>query len=83
MRPDIALIKHCLSILRTIGPAGLPEEALMAEIEVAAGRPLTTAAARGTIIECVDRGFVASRRDDFGRIIYWLTEAGKNRLAGM
>lgn len=83
MKPDITLIKHCLTILNTIGPAGLPEESLMIEIEVAAGRPLTTAAARGIIIDCVDRGFVASRVDDFDRTIYWLTEAGKNRLAGM
>jgi hypothetical protein len=80
---DIALIRHTLGILHRIGPAGLEETALMTEMEVAHGRPLTTAAARDTLIYCADRGWTGSRRDDFDRTIHWIREAGKTILAGM
>lgn len=83
MIKDIALMKNLLVVLRTIGAAGLPEHSLMVEVEVAAGRPLTTLQARGVILDGVDFGWVASRRDEFERTIYWITEAGKNKLAGM
>jgi len=81
--PDIALIRHTLGILRHIGPAGLEEQALMTEMEVAQGRPLTTAAARDALVHCTDKGWLGSRRDDFDRTIYWIREAGKTILAGM
>lgn len=83
MNPDISLIRNTLWVLDRIGAAGLPEESLMIEIEIAAGRPLTTAQARDGIIFCKDNGWLASRRDDFRRTIYWITESGKNRLRGM
>lgn len=83
MKPDITLCKHTLGILNRIGPAGLEETALMTEMEVAYGRPLTTAAARDTLIYCADRGWTGSRRDDFDRTIHWLRESGKTILAGM
>lgn len=81
--PDVTLIRHTLGILRRIGPAGLEETALMTEMEVAHARPLTTAAARDTLIYCADRGWTSSRRDDFDRTIHWITESGKTILAGM
>jgi hypothetical protein len=80
---DIALIRHTLGILHRIGPAGLEETALMTEMEVAYGRPLTTAAARDTLIYCADRGWTGSRRDDFDRTIHWITDSGRTILAGM
>lgn len=83
MKPDITLVKHTLGILNRIGPAGLEETALMTEMEVAYGRPLTTAAARDTLIYCADRGWTSSRRDDFDRTIHWIRESGKTILAGM
>ena len=83
MKPDIGLIKHALRILDTIGAAGLPEESLMEELEIAAGRPLTTTQAREVLIYCTDRGWTNTRRDDFGRTIHWITEAGKNRYRGL
>ena len=81
--PDIALIRHTLGILNRIGPAGLEETALMTEMEVAQGRPLTTQAARDVLVHCVEKGWSGSRRDDFDRTIYWIREAGKTILAGM
>ena len=62
MNPDISLIRNTLWVLDRIGAAGLPEDSLMIEIEIAAGRPLTTAQARDGIIFCKDNGWLASRR---------------------
>jgi len=83
MKPDIALVKHVLSILRQFGGPGLEEQALMIELEVAACRLLTTSQAKDTILFCTDKGWISSRRDDFERTIYWITEAGITRSAGM
>ena len=38
MKPDKALIRHTLAILRRIGPAGLEENALMVDLQVAGCR---------------------------------------------
>ena len=83
MKQDPALVKHLLSILRRIGAAGLEETALMTELEIAAGRPLTTSAARDTILFAGDRGWTLSRRDDFDRTIIWITDSGTHTLAGL
>ena len=83
MIPDVTLILHTLAILRRIGPAGLEEAALMTEMEVAHGRPLTTQAAKDTLILCADRGWTSNRRDEFDRTIHWITDSGKTTLAGM
>lgn len=83
MKVDITIIKNTLDVLKRIGPRGLAEHPLMTEIEIATGRPLTTAEAQDHIIYCVDRGWLNSRRDMFDRTIYWLSDAGHNTLAGM
>ena len=83
MKPDIALIRHTLAILRTLGGPGLEQHALMVELEVAACRPLTTRQAQEALIYCTERGWTNTRRDDFGRTIHWITESGITRLAGM
>lgn len=83
MTPDIALVKHTLSVLKRIGPQGLAEHPLMQELEIACGRPLTTQEARDHILYCFDRGWIRSRRDIFERTVYWLSDAGQNTLAGM
>jgi hypothetical protein len=83
MKPEAALVKHALAILRRIGPAGLEECALMTEVEVAAGRPLTTQQAKDALLFCLDKGWASSRRDDFDRTILWITDSGKTILAGM
>ena len=81
MQQDIGLLKNALSILDRL-PAGLAEQPLMAEIEIASGRPLTTSEARDTLIFAFDKGWINSRRDDFERTIYWITDAGRIRLRG-
>ena len=83
MKPDIALTKHLLAILNRIGPAGVEEGALMVELEVAAGRPLTTQAAKDCILQAKDKGWTGSRRDDWDQTRWWITEAGKTMLSGM
>lgn len=82
MKPDITLIKHALATLSRL-PSGLAEEPLMTELELAAGRPLTTSQARDTIIFATDRGWLNSRRDCFERTHYWITDAGRVQLSGM
>ena len=83
MKPDIALQKHLLGILNRIGGAGMEEQSLMTELEVAAGRPLTTAEAKDALIFAADRGWTASRKDEFERVLHWITARGKTQLAGM
>lgn len=82
MKPDKPLIKHTLAILNRL-TCGLEEKSLMVEIEVAAGRPLTTAEAKDAIIFCTDRGWASSRVDDFSDTRYSITESGKTHLSGM
>jgi DNA-binding PadR family transcriptional regulator len=83
MKPDVALTKHMLAILRRIGDAGMEQHSLLTEMEIASGRMLTTAQAEDTLIDCVDHGWINCRVDDFQRQIYWLTDRGKTRLAGL
>lgn len=83
MQTDKVLIRHLLGILRRIGPAGIEEAALSVELEVAACRPLTTRQADDARLFASDRGWIASRRDDFGQTRWWITEAGITTLAGM
>lgn len=83
MKQDIALIKHLLGILRRIGEPGMEETSLMTELEIAAGRPLTTATAKDTILFAADKGWTCSRRDAFDRTIIWLTKRGKTFLGGL
>ena len=83
MTPDLTLIKHTLGILRRIGPAGLEETALLVEMEIAYGRPLTTQAARDALIYTADKGWTKSRRDDFDRTIHWISSSGTTIHAGM
>lgn len=83
MKPDKVLIKHLLAVLRRIGPAGLEEDALSTELEVAACKPLTTQQAADARLLCSDKGWIASRRDEFEQTRWWITEAGKTTLAGM
>ena len=83
MKPDIALCKHALSVLRRLGPAGIERTALMCAVEIAAGRPLTTQEAEDALLFCADKGWTASRRDDFDRTVVWITDSGTHKLAGM
>lgn len=81
--PDKALVRHLLAILHRIGPAGVEERALVVELETAADRPLPTQEAKDAILFGRDRGWVASRVDDFFATRWWLTEAGKTMHASL
>ena len=83
MTPDIALVKHTLSVLKRIGPQGLAEHPLMQELKSPAVGPLTTQEARDHILYCFDRGWIRSRLRHFRAHVYWLSDAGQNTLAGM
>jgi hypothetical protein len=83
MKTDKVLVRHLLAILNRIGPSGCEETALMVELEVAACRPLTTAAAKDVLIFCSDKGWTGNRVDDFDQTRIWITESGKTTLAGM
>lgn len=83
MRQDPMLCKALLKALHRAGPAGLEETVAMERMEAEYGSPLTTAAARDTLLFCADRGWVASRMDEFERCCWWISEGGKTRLSGM
>jgi hypothetical protein len=80
---DLALIKHTLAVLANVSPSALPADTLAAEVEIRANRPLTTQQVADALSYCRDLGVLDRRRDDFGRDVWWITEAGKNKLRGM
>ena len=82
-RQDPLLCKALLSTLNRVGLPGIEESSGLERMEAENGSPVTTAAARDTLLFCRDRGWCACRIDDFGSTRWWLTEAGKSRLAGM
>ncbi len=79
MKQDPQLCKA----LNRVGPAGIEESVALERMEAEYGSPLTTQAAKDTLLFCTDRGWVQSRRDEFELTRWWITEAGKTRLAGM
>lgn len=83
MKQDILLCKALLKALNRIGPAGIEESSAMERLESEYGSPLTTQAAKDTLLFCADRGWIQSRQDEFELTRWWITEAGKTRLAGM
>ena len=80
---DLGLIRALLTLLRALGDGGLCEDRIAMELDIAAGRCVTTFQAQDTYLFCKDKGWIESRTDDFGRVLVFITEAGKNRLAGM
>ena len=83
MKQNPLLCKALLKALNRIGPAGVEESAALERMEAEFGSPLTTAEAKDTLLFCFDRGWVQSRCDDFDLTRWWITEAGKTRLAGL
>jgi len=82
MTPDIRLTKSTLSITGRI-PSGVEEMELMRQMEIAYGKPLTSAAARDCISFCVDKGWLSSTRDAFEQTRYWITDRGQVQLEAM
>ena len=83
MKQDTLLCKALLKTLNRIGPAGIEETAALERMEAEYGSPLTTQAARDTLLFGAVRGWVRSRRDEFENTRWWIPEAGKTALSGM
>jgi len=82
MTPCTALVKNTLSILDRI-PSGIEEMELMRQMEVAHGKPLTTAAARDAIAFCTEKAWLSSIRDEFHQTRYWITPRGLLQFKAM
>jgi hypothetical protein len=80
MPTDISLTKHALAVLHAMSGSSLPQQTLGSEMEIRASRLLTTSEIADTIAFCQDRGWLDSRKDDFGRTLWRITDAGINRL---
>lgn len=81
---DILVIRKMLGILTGIGPAGLEEQDLKEQAEIAAGVPLTTAEQDLAVRQMKDRKWIASYRQPVTERVRWyITEAGKIAYAGL
>jgi hypothetical protein len=83
MPVDLSLVKHTLNVLANMGGSSLPHDTLGAEVELRAGRPLTTQAIDDVLTLCRDKGWAASRVDDFGRRLWHITDAGINKRGAL
>lgn len=79
---DPALCKHLLGVLADMRGGSLPEDAVSVELEARAGKPLTTVQVQGSLTFCRDKGWVASREDEWGRDVWWIKDSGQNQLRG-
>lgn len=81
---DILIIRKMLGILTGIGPAGLEEQDLKEQAEIAAGAPLTTAEQDLAVKLLRDRRWIASYRQPVTERVRWyITEHGKIAYAGL
>jgi len=83
MPTDKALIKYTLDVLANMHGNSLVTDTLAAEVELRAGRPLTTNQVRDVLTFCRDRGWIDTRRNDFREDTWWISDAGLNKSAGM
>ena len=79
MPSDPVLFRIALDALDCRGAAGGPQDAIATEIEMRLGRPLTSQAIEDQLRFLLSQGYAATRRDEFQRAIWWITDAGKNR----
>ena len=77
------LCKHLLSVLHDMNGDSLPEEALLPETEGRACRPISTEKFSAVLTHCMDKGWIARRKDFFERWAYWIKDAGENALREM
>jgi len=81
MPSDPVLAKHLLATLSSLGGGSIPEDALLIEVEMRSGRPMTTQAGRDLLTFAKSQGWAATREDEWGRDIWWITDKGLNRNA--
>ena len=73
-----AIIKLTARALRATGAAGVKGSTLKYLTECELGSPLTTVDFNDALSFLENGGYAGKRVNQFGFIIYWLTEAGKN-----
>ena len=80
----IHIIKKMLRTLDMIGPAGLEENTVKEQADIAAGFPITTTEKDLAFQALVERGWVKSYRQELtGRIRFYLSDSGRAALAGL
>lgn len=81
---DILVMRKMLNILIGVGPAGLEENDLKEQAEIAAGRLLTTAEQDLAVKLMKDRKWIASYRQPVTERVRWYaTEQGKMAYAAL
>lgn len=83
MPTDIVLTKHLLTVLSLLTDHALPLDTLGSDLEVRAARSLTSSEVSAVVLFAKDRGWIAERKDRWDRFVYFITDAGRNALAGM
>lgn len=78
---DEFLTRQMAKTLRGVGLNGVKKPTLFNIASCDVGRPLLSAEADEALQWLRDRGYVASRVNDFGFEVFWVTEAGRNWLA--
>lgn len=76
---DPTLCRHMLAILLNLRGNSMPTPSLAFELETRSGRLLTTQELADTLTYCRQSDWIAGRKDDFGRDVWWITEAGRNK----
>jgi hypothetical protein len=77
---DPVVCKHLLAVLSDMRGGSLPEDSIAVELEARAGKPVSTVQFQSALTFCRDKGWIASREDEWGRDVWWLKDAGKNLM---
>lgn len=78
---DEAIIRLTARALRGVGDCGVKRSTLKYLTECELGSPLTTMQFDDAVAFLDNGGYAAKRVNQFGFVIYWLTESGKNWIA--
>jgi len=80
----IFLYRKMLVLLDAIGPAGLEEDTIKAQAEIAAGQLVTTVDKNLAFATLKERNWIASYTDELtNRVRWFLTAQGKTIRAGL
>jgi hypothetical protein len=83
MAHDIALLKHTLAVLCLHDGRPSMEDTLASDIELRAGRPLTTDQVRVALHWLRDQGMAVTRLNSFDQPVWTVTEKGRSATIGM
>jgi hypothetical protein len=83
MAIDIALTKHALGLLDSLGDHALPLDTFASELEIKACKPLTIQQVESLLAFAKAEGWTGTRRDRFQRDLHFITENGRTALRSM